>query len=101
MSPSSPNPDIPEKTSVSPPAWQENENDEDLVQDPFWLTLRRRCELCKQRKVREWPIDLRGYRGFFSYQLDMFHAHRDQAGPSGYLAVPSINQSRIGRLRDS
>jgi hypothetical protein len=51
MSPSSF--DSKDRASLSPAPSQDNEDEPgNGLQDRIWLTLRRRCELCKQRKVR-------------------------------------------------
>jgi hypothetical protein len=52
MSLPSSNNDIHEPVSAS---FTGNEDDpSNSNQDGYWLTLRRRCELCKQRKVRDY-----------------------------------------------
>ena len=60
MSPSSLSQEDPkEKASTSPAPSQDYEDDAgNGPHDQIWLTLRRRCELCKQRKVRALSSDV-------------------------------------------
>jgi len=52
MSPSSVDDVDPELSPSPAPAPRPDAEDDTQNIDQYWLTLRRRCELCKQRKVR-------------------------------------------------
>jgi hypothetical protein len=75
MSPSSVDDVDPESSTSPAPAPRLDPEDDTQNIDQYWLTLRRRCELCKQRKVRILGIS----------------ASVDRAGTvSDQLAIPSL-----------